>query len=357
MESRNTIKLLYILPIDWEWIWQRPQILAMELMKVYDLTILYPKVLLKRWKSQNTNTVVPVKKYYLFPFADSIWFSKIFKYLTYQMAVYDISKYEMIWISYPTQMQQSFNKYQGFIIYDCMDNYVAMIDDSKKIGKLQLYEQQLVNRANIILVSSEYLMRYLSDKYGAKNIVVIRNAVDINIISKPKLFTIKSQYDLAYIGTIAEWMDFELLNKTQNNQIHYHMIGPKIISEVDLGNIEFHGVVEHNKLNKYIEDMDCLIMPFILNDIVRAVDPVKLYEYISFGKCIISIYYEELERFDKYVYFYKDEREYIKLLDELTRVGFPAKYNSREQQEFLANNTWEKRVENIVDSVESRRNK
>lgn len=53
-------------------------------------------------------------------------------------------------------------------------------------------------------------------------------------------------------------------------------------------------------------NMDCLIMPFILNDIISDVDPVKLYEYISMGKNIISVKYREVKRFEKFVYFYRE---------------------------------------------------
>ena len=48
--------------------------------------------------------------------------------------------------------------------------------------------------------------------------------------------------------------------------------------------IHWKGVIEHNKLWENVKEMDALIMPFKVNDIIRDVDPVKLYEYISMGK-------------------------------------------------------------------------
>ena len=34
-------KMLYMMHIDWDWIFQRPQILAMELSKYFDVTVQY----------------------------------------------------------------------------------------------------------------------------------------------------------------------------------------------------------------------------------------------------------------------------------------------------------------------------
>ncbi len=51
-------------------------------------------------------------------------------------------------------------------------------------------------------------------------------------------------------------------------------------------------------------------MPFKLNDIVEAVDPVKLYEYINFNKDILTISYKEIERFSKFTYSYDGYDEF-----------------------------------------------
>ena len=42
-----------------------------------------------------------------------------------------------------------------------------------------------------------------------------------------------------------------------------------------------------------------MIMPFKLNELVKSVDPVKLYEYINYNKPIISIFYQEIKRYSQ----------------------------------------------------------
>ena len=100
-----------------------------------------------------------------------------------------------------------------------------------------------------------------------------------------------------------------------------------------------------------VKDIDCLIMPFIVNDVVEYVDPVKLYEYISWGKCIIASYYPEIDRFSDFVYFYHSYEEYADLIRKLCKNGFPAKYNESQQKEFLAENTWDFRMDGILQAL------
>ena len=74
------------------------------------------------------------------------------------------------------------------------------------------------------------------------------------------------------------------------------------------------GVLEHERLWEAAEQTDAMIMPFKVNPIIEAVDPVKLYEYINMGKAVIAPYYKEIERFRPYVYFYWDETSFFQLL-------------------------------------------
>ena len=164
----------------------------------------------------------------------------------------------------------------------------------------------------------------------------------------------KTLYKLGYVGTISEWMNWELISKCLKkiNNIEFHFWGP--VTGKDIPNnsrIIFHGVVEHEHIYAEIKEIDCLIMPFQLNEITYAVDPVKLYEYISFGKCIISIMYPEVERFADFIWGYKSDREFIYLVSKLTSGNLQAKYNRKQQEKFIVENTWENRVKNLVKNI------
>ena len=89
-------------------------------------------------------------------------------------------------------------------------------------------------------------------------------------------------------------------------------------------------------------------MPFKLDKLVTAVDPVKMYEYIAFGKKIISVKYNELDKFSQYVSFYENYNEFKKILQSLESDKSVNILNDN----FLELNNWENRKKKVVNLIE-----
>ncbi len=290
------------------------------------------------------------------PKEDEISLIKIINEMIYCSVIKKEAKSaDVIWICHPSLYKYVPKKYQGKIVYDCMDDHVAMCnkDDYNRLTQL---ERELISKSDIIFASSQYL---IDKKLFKNNPVLIRNAYERKNDAVVSMRTSSdSRAKIGYIGTISHWFDFDLLRASveEDQDIEYYLVGPveKYVDRVkeESDHIVFEGVVDHSELLFYIKNYDALIMPFKLCDIVLAVDPVKLYEYISYGKCIISVYYPEIERFEPFVYFYHDEKEYIELLTMLKKVDFKPKYSDAQKAEFLENNTWDKRYEIIRDKLE-----
>ena len=354
-------KILYFTIIDWDWIFQRPQIIAKLIEKTHNIKVVYQYSLLGRKKLQKKSIKPKLySRYIQIPKADKFLFIRIInKILIKLFVIRDRPKqYDILWFSYPTLTQYIPKHYNGIIVYDCMDNHISMIEKKYYKKLIELKENYLLKRADIIFVSSNRLYKNIIDKIGNKgNIHLIRNGYIGDIKGFPKESTIKKEfYNLGYIGTVDSWFNYQLIYNSLRvvDNINYNIIGPNNLRlEKKDNRIKFHGVVEHSRLYNKIKDYDCLIMPFIVNDIVLSVDPVKLYEYISYGKCIISVYYDEIDRFADYVYFYSTEEEYYLLLKQLSENGFKPKYNKVKQEKFLKENNWEKRVDNMLQIVDS----
>ena len=161
-------------------------------------------------------------------------------------------------------------------------------------------------------------------------------------------------FKLCYFGTVGEWFNTEYIEQSliDFDNIEYVIIGP-----IDGGRLPEHprvkylGTIEHSELYNKTKDVDCFIMPFLVNDIVSAVDPVKLYEYINFNKNILCVEYPEIKRFEPYVYFYDDYNEYKSKIEKLIRHN-KIKYSMEARLEFLNNNSWDSRVEQITKFLE-----
>jgi hypothetical protein len=66
----------------------------------------------------------------------------------------------------------------------------------------------------------------------------------------------------------------------------------------------------------------------------------------------VSAYYDEIERFRPYVYFYKDEKEYFELLSQFTAGIVQNKYTETMQSDFLLENTWDARYAQLYEMIE-----
>jgi len=342
--------------IDWEWIYQRPQIIAEYLQKDYDVTVIFPRHFWKKSLSKNLQTIkMLILK--TIPYMEKIKLVEKTASLINKKVFRDLDQYDYIYIGYPLYARYIPDTYTGKIIYDCMDNHEALYPDKKRVEKLIFQEKRLIHRCDLLFVSSEVLLHKMDNLAGKTKSILIRNGMLNQEIMDIKKACIKEVYDIGYIGTISKWFDIDTIVQSLEikKNIRYQLIGPCEV-KYQHERIKYYDVIEHNKLGVIVESFDCLIMPFQINDIVSAVDPVKLYEYIAFGKCIISVYYPEIERFSEFVYFYEDTQQYVALLDELMEKGFPPKYSKLQQESFLRENSWEQRYKMIMNEIMSMEN-
>ena len=353
---KKKMKILYLMCCEWNWIFQRPHIFALELEKYFDCTVINKKILFSKKTTVKNRKPKKLINILQLRGEGKLYIIRIINYVYMKIRLSHFTNYDIIWTNYPNQIELLNNKYKGIVVYDCMDNYESMTDirTKKEVVKNEI---KLINRSNIVFTSSDYLRKRILSKNPEKKVRLVRNGSYGKINGKPKEAEEKINYRICYIGTISKkWFDFNLLELTKDyfENISYALIGPlDEINQIDCSKyIDYLGVVEHKNLDKYIERFDAVIMPFVVNETVLAVDPVKLYEYISFGKCIISIWYPEIDRFSKFVYFYSNKDEYISLLRMLISNKFKPKYNENDQNYFLNNNTWQNRSKIIVDEID-----
>lgn len=343
--------------IDWHWIKQRPQIIAEKLARDYDVTVVYYKEVfqkqhLRKDKDELKNSfAIPV-----IPYRDKNQLAYKIQKRFFNKVIERINEYDMVWLCNPLLYRYIPKEYQGKIIYDCMDNHIALCNDDKIKKSIEKVERELILDAEIIFASSNGLAQKMQNLGGRGKTVLVRNGFVGEEIHVPVAMEPNEVYKIGYFGTISKWMDFSLLvNSLEHYRgLEYHLWGP--VSEVlvpDHPRLIVEGVAEHHELWDCVKNLDCLIMPFQINDIIKDVDPVKLYEYISMGKNVLCIQYEEINWFKPYVFFYKTQKEFFQTLNKLMSDRTMQKYTREEQVEFLMENTWESRYKTIVEYIKN----
>lgn len=350
------IKIFYLMHVDWNWIKQRPHFIAENLSKVFNVLVFHlytrnRKVLTSNPSNINKLPIItfPLKRIKVFNIlsigSQKVIFSIILK----------LKRPDVIWITYPALYdylpKKHLNRYK--IIYDCMDDVLGF-DNIPRIRKeLEISEKQLLKDAAHVFVSSKNLQEKIIQRgCNREKTTLVRNGYNGDLIIPSETENLPGTYKIAYIGTISDWINFEMIEESikRVENIEYHFYGP-IDCEVPTNKkITFHGPVKHEILYETIQDCSCLIMPFKVNELILSVDPVKLYEYINFNKNIITVYYPEINRFNDFVYFYNNIEEYIEILERL-KENNEIKYNKKQRSEFLKDNTWKKRSEVMIETI------
>lgn len=347
--------MLYIMGIEWNWIFQRPQVLALELEKDYELTVVGTKQPIHA-RHQNNSRPKRLKELYQIPFQEKNRLIGAVARRIHESVIGDVSAYDIVWVGYPLFGRYIPDDYEGTVVYDCMDNFEALYPDrnEKNLRRVCAEEERLLRRADIVFASSLKLREKLLSMCAGKEITVVRNGYSNISTVPPAQACAKKRYTLGYIGTLSEWFDHAAVRASLREcpAVQYDLIGPVAgHQQIEDARVRYRGVVEHGQLGSCVRELDCLVMPFQISDIILYVDPVKLYEYIAWGKCIIASWYPEIDRFRDFVYFYHDEKEYAGLVAKLAKKGFPAKFTQDMQEKFLEKNSWDARVRKIRECL------
>lgn len=355
-------KILYVMHIDWRWIKQRPHFIAEGLLEYYQVKVVYfySKRFLpcfKTNKNKGTLSKIPIIR---LPFYQNKWIYKINKaYLRFYFKIL-IKKYDpdYLWITFPLLYTYIPPKVECKVIYDCMDDARSFDFSENFKFYISESEKRLVKDASIIFTSSNSIYEILKNNYKCEDkLYVIRNAFNGKIIDEINVEKNK-KYKIGYFGTISSWFDYDALRLSLEKfpSIEYYLIGPieSHVPKYEHSRLNYVGPVDHKELYNHVKNYDCLIMPFKLNNLVKSVDPTKLYEYINFNKPIISIYYEELEYFSPFLYFYHNHDELLDIINNLIQSGFNKKYSDSERLEFLNRNSWKERLLKIRESIDSK---
>ena len=342
--------------VDWNWIKQRPHFIAEKLYNNgIDIDIYYHKYFNKNSLVTNDNNILNIHKLPRIPFSRFLFIEYLNKkfYEKFILKLLKTNKYDYVYITHPTLF---FDSIQIPIIYDCMDDALAFSNNAKKNKILFDLEFKLIKKAHLILFTAENLKKTVLERYkfaDDSKYIINNNAIELPKFNIAEIYPLgtSNKIKLVYIGTVTEWFDFDLLKKLDSSKYEFHLFGPSSKLSSDLPeNFILHGAVSREKIFSIMNSSDILIMPFKVTDLIKSVNPVKLYEYIYSCKPIISVKYGETEKFSDFVYLYENNNinDFTSCIEVIRNNNFKSKQSSEKCKEFVEKNTWEKRVKDIL---------
>ena len=347
------MKTLFITHNNWNTIKQRSHFLAENLnTKKNDLTLVY-KWSPRKFNFSKNNTKLKLIPCLFFPFSflsikilrdiDELIFGMYFKKIIQK------EHFDHVIITHYL-FYRFFKKIDNCnIIYDCHDDLELFYKKSKLKELIKNENINLLKKSDLNVFSSNNLLKKYG-RYGKKNILV-RNGHSLKIKVNNRKTNIK-RFNIFYFGTISSWFDFSAIKIILKNfkNVRVTIIGPADVPKIKHKNIIYIKPMQHKELIKFSLNADAFIMPFKLSKLIYSVDPVKLYEYLIYGKPVISIFYPELKYFKKFIMFYKHNGNIVTLIRKILKNKFIK--NTKLIGKFLSENTWKQRSKFLNEELQ-----
>lgn len=357
--------ILYLQHVGWGWIKQRPHFIAENLSHWFRVDVYTERSRHSHWSMEPSKDLnLKIHTFIGLPLRRFRFIRAINCVLAQYQLTWKLKDYDLVWVTHPSV----FNYIKKTLppstrlVYDCMDDVLAFPatqDDPNLLALISQNEAELINRANNILVSSKSLEQKVLKRGGdASKIKIINNAMncfDPNIEPSeelPESFTEafeKPGIKLLYLGTISDWFDFSLVISALNlyPEVRCFLVGPSEIPIPEHERLHHLGPIEHRLVMPLLGRADLLIMPFLLNELVLSVDPVKLYEYIASGRPVLALAYPETEKFKTYAHLYYNQNEFFEIINKICLGEDLSLMKHHDIPNYINKNSWSSRSKEI----------
>lgn len=216
-------------------------------------------------------------------------------------------------------------------------------------------------RANHVVTVSNSFFNWVKN-LGIQNVSLIPNGVDLDNFKpadrdsardKIGIKELKSKFVITYVGSVESWYDLDVVARATNilNRVGVssvfqivggHLVGESADSFCSAGaNVLQTGFVDYKLVPLRINASDVCVLP--LKEMTKNLTrPVKLLEYFSCGKPVLSLPNSELESaFGDAITFFRDAGEMAKILMRIAKT--PEEFLSKIENgyKYAEENSWD----------------
>jgi GT2 family glycosyltransferase/glycosyltransferase involved in cell wall biosynthesis len=243
------------------------------------------------------------------------------------------------------------------VVYDCMDEWTNFPGFGADVLAL---EENLVRRSDLTVVSADRLLEKWRDT--APRLTLAKNGIDAEhyrrFYAPNDLLAGARRPVIGYYGALASWVDAPLLEKIAEAHPDATLVLAGGHFDVDLSgiskrpNVRLLGQRPYEEMPKLLYDFDVCMIPFLVNDITEATNPVKFYEYLYGGKPVVAPALTELLPYANLSYLARagDHAEFLAQLD---RALAEPKDDPRRaaRRKVAEENDWAHRYEAIAEGL------
>lgn len=254
-------------------------------------------------------------------------------------------------------------RYGWRVVYDCMDEWANFPGFGAPVLAL---EEGLVRNADLTVATARRLYEKLDGR--AARLALVPNGVDLEhyeryyrenallgslpergdrLVTRPVIHPVTRPI-IGYYGALASWVDVELIEKIALRFPQATLVLAGGTFDVDLSrverlpNVRLLGQRPYEEMPALLWHFDACVIPFLVNDITEATNPVKFYEYLYGGKPVVSPRLTELLPYEDLCYLADGHEDFLAKLEQalVESVDDPRRERRRA---VAAENDWKER--------------
>ncbi|HUW63973.1 MAG TPA: glycosyltransferase [Spirochaetia bacterium] len=269
----------------------------------------------------------------------------------------------LLWTYLPGSIDLVGRFQRCLLLYDCADEHTSfpgLLDPGLVAGM----EEELLQRADVALASAGWL--YRARLPLREDLLLVPNAADVEHFGRALDPDLPCPAELAgvrepvvgYIGAVSPWLDLNLLGELADAcpQFRVVLVGPVDCDVTALAarpNVLVLGHRPYRDLPAYLKAFAVAVIPFEISDLTRAVNPVKLYEYLAAGVPVVSTGLPEVRSFQPLVAVSESTGDFVSMVRDWVVRGKEAEKEARIN--LARANSWEERLAPISRAILEKR--
>lgn len=238
------------------------------------------------------------------------------------------------------------------ILYDCRDDW----EEFSKVGMARWFdkdvERQVVKNVDATVCVSSPLVKKMADLSLGSRVELMPNAVEAGFLPHDyRHLPVDKPQIVGYFGHLSDaWFDWDAFIEISKmcSDYRFEVVGHSAPQGMSLPqNVELLGPKPWHLLHEYAGRWSAAIIPFKMGPLADGVDPIKIYEYLSFGLPVVSFLMPQINDYPATTTV-SSVPEFCNAL----RNACASSPDRAEIARFLALNTWEVRAQQLLDFLE-----
>jgi glycosyltransferase involved in cell wall biosynthesis len=265
-------------------------------------------------------------------------------------------KHPVLFASVPTAIDFVGRLSESAVAYYITDDYSLW--PGGNAGRIRAADEALARSADLVLPCNEVL----SDlhRHMARRMHVLPHAVDLEHFARPCAvpddLPAHGGPRVCFFGLVYEKIDLPLLAllAKARKDVQIVLIGPvRTDTSVlkGLANVVLLGARPYECLPAYLQAMDVLVVPYVVDEETLRKGPLKIRECLASGKPTVARSIPDLEQYRDLVKLYDDPNQFVPAVDAALQQG--GRYDlAQRMRSCIVGDTWEARADTVREQVQ-----